>query len=205
MDGLSPVNLYFSPSNTIGTLRWGCGSRPFRANPDKQEIHLIMDETTRYRRALGTYATGVAVVTIAAEPNDSDVVALGMTINSFVSVSLEPRLILWCVDDASERGKLFALADVFAINVISDAQQGLADRCARRQSYRLTGSDAKAGPNAGSAPVVHDALARLSCRVHERHQMGDHLVIVGEVVDFEAREGEGLTYFRGQYGRIEAS
>lgn len=164
-----------------------------------------MDETTRYRRALGTYATGVAVVTIAAEPNDSDVVALGMTINSFVSVSLEPRLILWCVDDASERGKLFALADVFAINVISDAQQGLADRCARRQSYRLTESDAKAGPDAGSAPVVHDALARLSCRVHERHQMGDHLVIVGEVVDFEAHEGEGLTYFRGQYGRIEGS
>jgi flavin reductase (DIM6/NTAB) family NADH-FMN oxidoreductase RutF len=189
----------------MGVLRWGCGSQPFGANPDKQEIQLIMDETTRYRRALGTYATGVAVVTIAAEPNDSNVVALGMTINSFVSVSLEPRLILWCVDDASERGKLFALADVFAINVIGDSQQGLADRCARRQSYRLTQSDVQAGPSVGSAPVVRGGLARLSCRVHERHQMGDHLVIVGEVVDFDADEGEGLTYFRGQYGRIEAS
>ncbi len=164
-----------------------------------------MDETTRYRRALGTYATGVAVVTIAAEPNDSDVVALGMTINSFVSVSLEPRLILWCVDDASERGKLFAAADHFAINVVSESQRGLADRCARRDSYRLTESDVQAGPSVGSAPVVRGGLARLSCRVHERHQMGDHLVIVGEVIDFEAHEGEGLTYFRGQYGRIEAS
>lgn len=189
----------------MGTLRWGCGSPLFRANPEKQEIQLTMDETTRYRRALGTYATGVAVVTIAAEPNDSDVVALGMTINSFVSVSLEPRLILWCVDDASERGKLFAVSDVFAINVVSEAQRGLADRCARRDSYRLTESDVQAGPIAGLAPVVHGGLARLSCRVHARHQMGDHLVIVGEVVDFDADEGEGLTYFRGQYGRIEAS
>jgi 3-hydroxy-9,10-secoandrosta-1,3,5(10)-triene-9,17-dione monooxygenase reductase component len=163
-----------------------------------------MDEATRYRRALGTYATGVAIVTIGAEPNGADVLALGMTINSFVSVSLDPRLILWCVDDASERGKLFALADVFAINVISDVQQGLADRCARRDNYRLTESDAKAGPNEGSAPVVRDALARLSCRVHERHQMGDHLVIVGEVIDFDTREGEGLTYFRSRYGRIQA-
>jgi flavin reductase (DIM6/NTAB) family NADH-FMN oxidoreductase RutF len=164
-----------------------------------------MDEPTRYRRALGTYATGVAVVTIAAEPNDCDVVALGMTINSFVSVSLEPRLILWCVDDASERGKLFAVADVFAINVTSEAQQDLADRCARRDSYRLTDSDVQVGPSVGSAPFVRGGLARLSCRVYARHQMGDHLVIVGEVVDFEAYEGEGLTYFRGQYGRIEAS
>jgi len=189
----------------MGTLRWGCGSRPFRANPGKQEFQLIMDEPTRYRRALGTYATGVAVVTIAAEPNDSDVVALGMTINSFVSVSLEPRLILWCVDDASERGKLFAATDHFAINVVSEGQRGLADRCARRDSYRLTESDVQAGPSAGSAPVVRGSLARLSCQVHARHQMGDHLVIVGEVIDFEAHQGEGLTYFRGQYGRIEAS
>ena len=166
---------------------------------------MIMDETTRYRRALGTYATGVAVVTIAAEPNESDVVALGMTINSFVSVSLEPRLILWCVDDASERGKHFAVADVFSVNVISEGQRGLADRCARRDSYRLTESDVEAGPSEGSAPRIRGALARLSCRVHERHQMGDHLVIVGEVVDFDADEGEGLTYFRGRYGRIEAS
>ena len=78
MDGLSPENLYFTGSIIIGTLRWGCGPPPIRANPDKQEFHLIMDETTRYRRALGTYATGVAVVTIAAEPNDTGVMALGM-------------------------------------------------------------------------------------------------------------------------------
>ncbi len=165
---------------------------------------MIMDETTRYRRALGTYATGVAVVTIAAEPNESDVVALGMTINSFVSVSLEPRLILWCVDDASERGRLFAEAEVFAINIVRDDQRELADRCARRQSYRLTADDVQHGLTDDAPPEIRGALARLSCRVHERRQMGDHLVIVGEVIDFHAHDGDGLTYFRGQYNRIQS-
>jgi flavin reductase (DIM6/NTAB) family NADH-FMN oxidoreductase RutF len=163
-----------------------------------------MDEPTRYRRALGTYATGVAIVTIAADANDQGVLALGMTINSFVSVSLEPRLILWCVDDASERGRHFAAADVFAINVISDEQKGLADRCARRDSYRLTSADVQDGALEDSAPVIGKALARLSCRVYERRQIGDHLVIVGEVVDFDTAQGDGLAYYRGQYSRIQA-
>lgn len=165
---------------------------------------MIMDETTQYRRALGTYATGVAVVTIAAEPNESDVVALGMTINSFVSVSLSPRLILWCVDDASERGRLFAEAEVFAINIVRDDQRELADRCARRQSYRLTADDVQHGLTDDAPPEIRGALARLSCRVFERRQMGDHLIIVGEVIDFHANDGDGLTYFRGQYNRIQS-
>lgn len=164
-----------------------------------------MDETTRYRRALGAYATGVAVVTIAPEPNETGVVALGMTINSFVSVSLSPRLILWCVDDASERGRHFAGADRFAVNVMAEADRPLADRCARRDTYRLTTDDVQEGPDEASAPVLRHALARLSCRVHERHQMGDHLVIVGEVMDFDAEEGDSLTYYRGKYSRIQAA
>lgn len=166
---------------------------------------MTIDENTLYRRALGAYATGVAVVTIASDGSDPAITALGMTINSFVSVSLSPRLILWCVDDASARGHLFAMAETFAVNVVHEDDRSVADRCARRETYRLGSQDVMPGPVAGSAPVLNRALARLSCRVHARHQMGDHLVIVGEVMDFDASDGDGILYYRGRYSHVQTA
>ena len=164
-----------------------------------------MDEKARYRQALGAYATGVAVVTIASESDNPGFGALGVTINSFTSVSLTPRLILWCLDDASERGARFAKAQAFAINVLAEGDRHVSDRFARGDGYWLSVDEIQNGPRAGDAPLLTQAVTRLSCRVHDRHQMGDHLVIVGEVTDFDTMEGDALAYYRGRYGRIHAA
>jgi flavin reductase (DIM6/NTAB) family NADH-FMN oxidoreductase RutF len=163
-----------------------------------------MDEATRYRRALGAYATGVAVVTVAQNPADPSQGAYGVTINSFTSVSLTPRLILWCLDDASDRGRLFAKAQTFGINVLAQGDRHVSDRFARGDGYKLESDEVVAGPHADDAPLLKTAVTRLSCKVHAQHQMGDHLVIVGEVTDFDTMEGDSLLYYRGKYSRVHA-
>lgn len=152
-------------------------------------------ETLAYRRALGAFATGVCVVTAR-----TDAGALGITINSFTSVSLEPRLVLWCLHERSERWTTFAAADRFAIHVLSAEARDTAARFARGVCDLSADELADAGEG---APRLPGAVARFECRTHERIQMGDHLVIVGEVIDFEAAEGDSLLFHRGRYGSSE--
>lgn len=149
-------------------------------------------DVTAYRRALGAFATGVCVVTA-----DSTAGPLGITINSFTSVSLTPRLILWCLDERSERWGPFAAAERFSIHVL-DAQ---AESLARRFAKGIGVMDASEFQRVGdAAPRLGAAAARFDCRTHDRIQMGDHMIIVGEVETFEASDGAALTYFRGRYG-----
>ena len=151
-------------------------------------------ETSRqYRRALGAFPTGVTVITA-----EDAVGALGLTVNSFTSVSLDPPLILWCLDDASDRRHAFAEADRFTVNVLAADDEAHSRRFSRGAS-RLTEEDMERGTT--GAPLLKGALTRLECETRERIQVGDHLVIVGEVRAWDAREGDALTFFRGRYGR----
>ena len=149
-----------------------------------------------YRRALGTFVTGVCVMT-AAGPDGP----VGITANSFASVSLQPRLILWSIALSSERMTTFAAADRFAVHVLRADDAGRADRFARGDC-RLTSNDAAFAADA--APRLPGVLAWLDCAVLARAEMGDHLVIVGRVDGFEASDGEALTYFRGRYGQASS-
>jgi len=154
-------------------------------------------DTAAYRRALGAFATGVCVITA-----DSPSGPLGITANSFTSVSLEPRLVLWCLDERSDRWPVFAAADRFAIHLLPSSDQALARRFAKgvatlEPSEFIRTDD---GP-----PGLPEALVRFECVAHERIQLGDHLVIVGRVERFTDREGEALTYFRGRYGALSES
>ncbi len=153
-------------------------------------------DVSAYRRALGSFATGVAVITTG----DGAGGAIGITVNSFTSVSLTPPLVLWCLDDASDRRDPFVLAERWTVNVLGAADRALSDRCAHGEEYRLSAAEV----DGRDPPVLAHALARLSCETRQRLQLGDHMVIVGEVVDFDAAEGEGLLYFRGAYGRTGA-
>jgi flavin reductase (DIM6/NTAB) family NADH-FMN oxidoreductase RutF len=155
---------------------------------------VVTGDTPAYRRALGAFATGVCVVTAHSEAGP-----LGITINSFTSVSLEPRLILWCLDEQSERWSAFAAADRFAVHVLTAADRARADRFARGV-WTLEPSDFVEQP--GHAPRLEGVLARLECTTHARIPMGDHLILVGQVEAFEVEEGDALTYYRGRYGRI---
>ncbi|WP_420478541.1 flavin reductase family protein [Brevundimonas sp. FT23028] len=154
------------------------------------------DETRAYRRALGSFATGVCVVTA-----DSPQGPLGLTINSFTSVSLEPRLLLWCIDEQSERWPVFAAADRFAVHVLPAGDEQIAARFARGVAL-LDPHEFERRPD--GPPCLPEALARFECAVHDRIQMGDHMVIVGRVETYATAEGDALTFWRGRYGSLGA-
>ena len=152
-------------------------------------------DVREYRRALGGFATGVAIITTA----DGRGGAIGITVNSFTSVSLDPPLVLWCLDDASDRRDPFVTTDCFAVNILGADDAALSDRFAKGEEFQLSPEELDPGP--GSPPRLRHALSRLSCRTRERIQLGDHLVLIGEVVAFDICEGDGLLYFRGRYAR----
>ena len=145
-----------------------------------------------YRQALGGFATGVCVVT-AHTPEG----ARGITVNSFTSVSLDPPLVLWCMDVNSDRHNAFAAATRFAIHVLPVEDREVSQRFAKGNS---TFGDDEFESGNEEPPRLVDALTRLDCETYQTHLMGDHLVIVGRVTAFESRPGDGLTYFRGKYG-----
>jgi flavin reductase (DIM6/NTAB) family NADH-FMN oxidoreductase RutF len=153
-------------------------------------------ETIAYRRALGAFATGVCVVTA-----DSELGPIGITINSFTSVSLTPRLVLWCLDERSDRWPAFAEAERFAIHVLPVEDRDHAIRFARGVCTLSEGEYDRAGDG---PPRLPEALSRFECVAHDRIQMGDHLIIVGRVEAYQTREGDALTFHRGRYGRAQA-
>ena len=147
-----------------------------------------------YRQALGCFATGVAVVATRTPQGVS-----GITINSFTSVSLNPRIVLWCLDDRSDRYAAFAEAETWGLSILAPDQQDIASRLARQGGHALERGETTDGPD--GAPLLPGALAHLACRRWSATAMGDHLVLAGQVTRFAVHNGDGLTYFRGRYGR----
>ena len=128
-----------------------------------------------FRAALGTFATGVTIVTTRA-PDGSPV---GMTVNSFNSVSLAPPLVLWSLSRAASARGVFAGCSHYAVNVLGVGQQALAERFASRQPGRWDGVVYDDG--AGGAPLIAGAVATFECFNRSRYDEGDHVIFVGEV------------------------
>lgn len=157
--------------------------------PNNQNAH-------QYRQALGQFGTGVTIVTINAESGP-----VGMTVNSFASVSLDPPLILWSVSKNSERSELFENADWFSVNVLHQGQADLAHEFGR--------SDGEFAPNRWTqneytVPVLDDALACFECSGSIVYDGGDHTIIVGRVERATLHEGEPLLFFNGQFGSFSS-
>lgn len=154
-----------------------------------------IDPEQAFRRAMGAFATGVTVVTAKG----ADGVASGMTVNSLTSVSLSPRLLLWCLGDRSARFAPFAEAELWGVTVLGADGEALARRFSQAPSQDVRAVDAEklAGVN-----VLRGGLAQMACRTHHKAQAGDHLIIIGEVLDVRVRQGAALTFFRGGYGSI---
>jgi len=157
-----------------------------------------MIDTSEFRRVMGHYATGVAVVT-SRQPDGEP---CGLTINSLSSVALEPTLVLVCVGHAAESHICIEQAGHFAVNIL---EQGRGETLARRfATWGLADKFhgvAYRGESTG-APVLDDALAWIDCRIRDAHLAGDHTIFVGEVVAADAREGTPLVFYRGGYGRF---
>ncbi len=152
-----------------------------------------LDET-RLRSALGRFATGVTVVTTMTPDGP-----LGMTANSFASVSLDPPLVLWSPARRSQRFPAFEAASHFAIHVLGRGQMALAQRFAR-SGIDFDGLDTASGH--GDAPLFDGCAARFECRHAAQYDGGDHLIVVGEVLRLEENDLAPLVYHCGSYTGI---
>ena len=154
-------------------------------------------ETARaYRTALGRFATGVTVVTTCAGG-----APVGITANSFASVSLDPALVLWSPAKASRRYPVFAGAARFAIHVLGDRQAEMALRFVAEGNPF---DDLDWHENADGTPLIDGCLARFDCRTEAVHDAGDHSIVVGRVEAAKLGEGEPLVFAHGRYGRFVA-
>jgi flavin reductase (DIM6/NTAB) family NADH-FMN oxidoreductase RutF len=149
-----------------------------------------------FRRVLGHFATGVTILTTC----DNDARATGLTASAFSSVSLDPPLVLICVDHKSQSYPALRERGCFAVNILSVEQQAISRRCA---SSRLDKFDEV--PHTISdlgLPLIEGAIAHLECTTVSTHVEGDHTIFVGRVERAQVGTGEPLLYFRGQYQQL---
>jgi flavin reductase (DIM6/NTAB) family NADH-FMN oxidoreductase RutF len=149
-----------------------------------------------FRNALGTYATGVTIITAAAP----DGKPYGLTCNSFASVSLNPPLVLWSLVVYSSSLTIFQNASHFTVNVLGASQQALANKFAKSSDDKFTGVDW--APGLGNAPVLTESVANFQCRSVNRYYGGDHVIFLGAVEAYTYNAKEPLLFARGAFGRF---
>jgi flavin reductase (DIM6/NTAB) family NADH-FMN oxidoreductase RutF len=165
-------------------------------------------DTRAFREALGWFPTGIAVMTAApaadaANPTKSaEASHIGITVNSFASVSLEPPLVLWCIDRRSRRYPAFASAPGFTVSILAAGHKAVSARLAGAGEHSLDGialMETELGP-----PALADSLAVFECARASVQDAGDHAILIGRVLRFARHEGAGapLVYFRGRYGAL---
>jgi flavin reductase (DIM6/NTAB) family NADH-FMN oxidoreductase RutF len=153
-------------------------------------------EKAEFRRALGHFAAGVTVVTSKFDSGDM----AGITVTAFSSLSLEPPLVLVCIDKRARIHDRLARGGNFAVNMLSADQEVVSRRFASSDPDPFREIGYVEGPS--GAPLIHDAIAAIECRIVELLPGGDHTIVVGEVESATVREGKPLLYFRGGYGQL---
>jgi flavin reductase (DIM6/NTAB) family NADH-FMN oxidoreductase RutF len=158
---------------------------------------------TEFRRALGSFATGVTVITVDYEGQ-----VQGMTANAFASVSLDPPLVLVCVDHRARTHAHLHSKKRFGVNVLAEDQRTISEYYARpAQDHGHAERDAGAhfDRTPHGTPVLNGALAYLECRLHTSQDAGDHTIFIAEVEEVVVREGDPLLYYRAEYRTIDCA
>jgi flavin reductase (DIM6/NTAB) family NADH-FMN oxidoreductase RutF len=151
-------------------------------------------ERKNFRAALSHYPTGVAVVTALGENN----ARIGLTVNSFISLSLHPPLILWGVGRRAPSAAAFAVGKRFVVNLLAAHQEDVAQRFAKSAPDKFSGIAYEDGVD--GVPILADTLGWLEARVDTMQPAGDHMLVIGEVDHFAHRQdGEPLVYHRSRY------
>ena len=153
-------------------------------------------DASSFRRALGQFASGVTVVTT----RDASGQRLGLTVSAFSSVSLEPPLVLVCIDHRSEANRGVRESGWFAVSVLAEGQEDVSRRFAQLSASKLEGFAFLEGGH--GLPLVPGAIAHLECRVRAFHDEGDHSVWVGEVSRVAGEPGPPLLHYAGRYRRL---
>ena len=151
-----------------------------------------MSKSRDFRDILGRYPTGVAIVSarVGGKP-------VGVTVNSFASVSLDPPLVLWSIERDRDRYELFDGVEHYAINILAGDQAGAAHACALDPDLTRCGIET----HGEDVPVLPDSVGYLLCRRTAVHPGGDHDIIVGEVLRHALlRDEPALLFYRGAYG-----
>ncbi len=146
----------------------------------------------KFRDVMGHFATGVTVVTTRGSAGEP----LGLTVNAFTSVSLEPLLVLVCIHRRATAHDPLLENGIFAVNILDYEQAAVALRFAAKDA-RERFRDFKLVDGPMGSPLLPAALGWLECQVEKVHPGGDHSIIVAEVLACEAREGSPLLFFRG--------
>lgn len=161
--------------------------------PASSNIRAVTAET--FRDVIGRFATGVTVIT-AIDGSEW----YGTTASAVSSLSLEPPMLLVCMNQQSATGEAVSRVGAFAVNILDESQDDLARRFARKDPDKFRGVPVIAGRN--GQPLLDGALAHVECRVTERVTGGTHVVFLAEVDQAAGRAGAPLAYFRGQFGRL---
>lgn len=149
-------------------------------------------DTKLLKKTLGKYLTGVTIVT----STDHDGNPIGMTVNSFTSVSLQPSLVLWCIDKKQPSYNSFMNANGYAVNILSKDQNDLCYKFASQLDDKFENVNWKRSEN--GFPLVKNSLAWFDCKKWNYYSGGDHQILVGEVTSFDLFELEPLTFWNGQ-------
>jgi flavin reductase (DIM6/NTAB) family NADH-FMN oxidoreductase RutF len=148
------------------------------------------------RNALGSFATGVTIITTQGKNGQK----VGMTANSFNSVSLTPPLILWSIGKSTNCFEDFMAAEAFAVHVLAEDQQDLSNRFATTGIDRFAELECTKG-FLGS-PILPHYSACFQCKMSHQYEGGDHIIMLGEVIEFNDNQHQPLLFHRGNYNNL---
>jgi flavin reductase (DIM6/NTAB) family NADH-FMN oxidoreductase RutF len=155
---------------------------------------------TEFRKAMGCFATGVTIITV-----DLDGEVHGMTANAFASVSLDPPLLLVCVDHNARTHAHLHARKRFGVNILAQDQRTISEYYARPVEEQVEKElSAHFDRTRHGTPVLHGALTYLECQLQWAHDAGDHTIFIAQVEDIVVRPGEPLLFFKSKYRKIGA-
>lgn len=155
---------------------------------------------SEFRKAMGAFATGVTIITVDLEGE-----VHGMTANAFTSVSLDPMLVLVCVDHSTRTHAHLHAKKRFGINVLGEDQRAISEyyaRAERSHEHAEVEAGARFDRTRHGTPMLYGALAYLECHLQSAEEAGDHTIFIAEVEDVVLRDGAPLLFFRGKYRKV---
>jgi flavin reductase (DIM6/NTAB) family NADH-FMN oxidoreductase RutF len=156
-------------------------------------------EPQELRRVMGHFATGVTVITTS----DKEGTPNGLTANAFISLSLNPPLVVISVDKGATCYCCFELQNGFTVNFLSEDQEEISRRFATKGADKF--ADLKWHPGSNGAAIIEGVLGYVECKITQCHDGGDHTIVVGEIVNVNANGERPLLFFKGKYQRLHTT
>lgn len=155
-----------------------------------------MDKTTIFKEVMGNYPTGVTVCTTT----DKDGTPLGLTVNSFASVSIDPLLILWSIDKGVSSYEPFINAGKFAVNILAGDQSDICSLFATKGTDRFSNCEWSMSEN--NLPIIAGTAGVMECETYKTVDGGDHTILIGKVIDIKNNNKDPLLYHKRKFGKL---